>query len=454
MNYLNAIEILTNIEKKYDVMSVKLDGISIWPYLRCYLVDMLGYNKARKASFSNALYIIKNLFRYNPFSIRKKMDIWSYSGMITRKRVGDKYIHHVSGVLPEITNKVLYFENPEMTKPHLPLKSIPEKYIISNAWSIFLSRMMEYALRLRTIRIENEAIMDQINHDYKIQYNYKFRTRLLLGQKIATNILLFFGKKPKAVVMECPYNQMGYVWSFHNHDIPVIELQHGVLNDNHYAYNSIYYGGILAPDSICVYGDQEYEYLINRKTPFCKKVFKTGLFILESVDKFFKKDPFKDLRTKFKGFIVVAGQTDCEQELLKFIDSCASLTKQYMYFYVPRRSGDLESMETNVHILNNVNIYEYLKWCDIHCTVSSTTCLEAQYFSTPNIFIELNDTARNYYGQILTEDNGSFFCSNKNDFKQLIDYISMNQNKFKYKNLFAKDTTYRVKKVLENYNLY
>ncbi len=97
MNYIEANSTLREIEHHFDVMSVKYKGVSVWPYVRCYLVDKLGYQKARKPSASNVIFILKNLFAYNPFVINKQMDIWSYSGVITRKQIGDKYYHHVSG---------------------------------------------------------------------------------------------------------------------------------------------------------------------------------------------------------------------------------------------------------------------------------------------------------------------------------------------------------------------
>lgn len=452
MEYLKALETINMIENKYDVMSVRYNGISVWPYLRCYLIDQLGYQKARKASASNVFFILKNLFRYNPLVLMKKMDIWSYSGVITRKKIGNKFIHHASGVLTDITDKVLNLENPESSRPHYPKQDIPEKNIISNAWSIFLSRALEYILRIKNIKIENEDILKRINKDFNVQFDFRFRIRLLIGQKVATDILLL-GRKPKLVVMECPYDQMGYVWSFHNHQIPVIELQHGVLNENHYAYNSIYNGGVLAPDSICVYGENEYNFLKLKSNVFCKDIYKTGLYILEKANDYFKNDPFFEEREIYKGIIVVAGQTDCENELLSFIEDVSTITPEFLYIYIPRRKSNLISNKGNVRVLFDVNIYEYLKWGDIHCTVSSTTCLESQFFSTPNIFIELNNTAREYYGRILTEKNGSFYCSEKNDFRKKINYIFENKENFNYKELFTKGTSTLIKEVLKKYNI-
>lgn len=450
MEYLESVRLLKEVEKQFDVMSVKYKGVSVWPYVRCYLVDMLGYQKARKPTASNVFFILKNLFTYNPFVISKQMNIWSYSGVITRKKIGDKYYHHVSGAIPFITERVLNLENPESSRPHLKKKEIPEKYIISNAWSILLSRGLEYFLRLKRFSVENSKVFDDINNKYNIAFDYKFRIRLLYAQKLATDLLLKVGKKPKVVAMECPYDQMGYVWSFHEHCIPVVELQHGVLNDNHYAYNSIFHGGILAPDEICVYGDEEFNFLNSRKVPFCSKVTKTGLFILDKAEQYFDTDIFENERKTYKKIVVVAGQSDCEKDLLAFIEEASKKTPNVFYAYIPRRVCTLNCNSDNVKIFFNVNIYQYLKWCDIHCTVSSTTCLESQYFGKPNIFVELNNTAKLYYGNLLKEENGSFFANSAETFISVLNKCS-NKCNYIFLNLFTKGNVERLKEVFNKY---
>lgn len=81
---------------------------------------------------------------------------------------------------------------------------------------------------------------------------------------------------------------MGYVWSLHEHGIPVIELQHGVLNDKHYAYNSEYRSNELYPDTLCVFGDDEYNYMQSDGCYYCKDVRKTGLYYMELAKTAFK----------------------------------------------------------------------------------------------------------------------------------------------------------------------
>ena len=128
------------------------------------------------------------------------------------------------------------------------------------------------------------------------------------------------------MIIECPYTIMGYVWSLHKKAIPVIELQHGVLNDKHYAYNSLYTSPILYPDEICVFGEDEYQFLTGDDSHYCKKVYKTGLYFMELAQKSFTNDIFREYRVKYEHIILVAGQRGYEEAMADYIREAAKKT--------------------------------------------------------------------------------------------------------------------------------
>lgn len=143
---------------------------------------------------------------------------------------------------------------------------------------------------MEKIKIENECVLQRVLKEYKIQFDYIGALRVLDAQKKVFDVLLAVIHKPGKVIIECPYTIMGYVWSLHKKAIPVIELQHGVLNDKHYAYNSLYTSPILYPDEICVFGEDEYQFLTGDDSHYCKKVYKTGLYFMELAQKSFTND--------------------------------------------------------------------------------------------------------------------------------------------------------------------
>lgn len=111
--------------------------------------------------------------------------------------------------------------------------------------------------------------------------------------------------------------------------------------------------------------------------------------MLECADKYFNKDIFKDYRSSYSKIVVVAGETGLEEILSTFINKIATMMPEIMFLYLPRRSEPWMKFDSdNVKYCYGVNIYEYLKWCDVHCTITSTTCLEAHYFHRPTIFLD------------------------------------------------------------------
>jgi hypothetical protein len=297
--------------------------------------------------------------------------------------------------------------------------------------------------------IKNEKIIKDVLDKYGIMFNYKKHIRILYAQRLSTEVLLFLGHKPNVVFIEVPYTKMGYLWAFHKHNIPVVELQHGVLNSKHNAYNSLFNAEILAPDEICVYGEEEFKYLTEKTTPYSNKITKTGLFILEKSDVFFQKDIFKEYRGNYEEIVIVSGQTGYEKQLASFIDQVALRTPKNKFIYIPRRKTKIYFKAKNISLIFGVNIYEYLKWCDIHCTIFSTTCLEAHYFSKPNILFDYNNIASNYYRTNLDEVNGFYYINNVDEFIKAL--YAIRNNKLTYKELFADNHFKRMKDVISRY---
>ena len=52
MTYLEAVALLHDIESKYDVMSIKYKGVSVWSFLRLRLLDCVSVNTEIKMSKS------------------------------------------------------------------------------------------------------------------------------------------------------------------------------------------------------------------------------------------------------------------------------------------------------------------------------------------------------------------------------------------------------------------
>lgn len=451
MNYLEAIDAIKKIEDKYDVMSIKYKGVSVWPFLRVYICDSLAVNKQQKMSSSNVMLVLKTLFAYNPFVYFKGHDLWTFSSQNKRKQLGEKWIAPISGGLTDICPNALTIEWPNKNRLFLSKKNLNEKYIISASWLLLMGHAIEILRRPFKIQLEGEDIMKSILNELDLSFDYNYFVRYMIAQKKTMDICLAICKKPKVVFFECPCTCMGFIWSMHKHDIPIVEMQHGVLNSNHYAYNSKFRSDLLFPDEICVFGEIEYDYLTKENPVFCKNVTQTGSYILEKSVDFFSEDIFKEFRSKYKKIVVVAGQMVYENEMSDFVKEVAPAYSDVLFIYIPRHPDTKIDFEgkPNIVFRPNVNIYQYLMWCDIHMTISSTTCLECQFLKKPTIFYNKYELATQYYGNILEEINGAVYINGADELENAFNYIE--NTKFEYKNIFAHNHTEKLRKVVEKY---
>lgn len=449
MKYLNAVKLLRALEKDYDVMSVKYKGVSVWPYLRIYLFDTLTSNRAVGHDVSAIKLLLTSIFLYNPLRFFKRYCVWDYSSSTTRKKIGRLYEHHVSGYLHKSPYPVLTIEMQSPGIREVRKADIPETNIVSGSWSMVLTAVFDILSRPFSMKIEGEDVLKRIIARLNVAFNYKRRLSWLVAQKRATDFFLTVGYKPKLLMMECYYTQMGRIWSAHNHNIPVVELQHGVLNRNHYAYNPTYHSDLLYPDEICVYGEEEYKYFSEEEPQFADKITITGLYLLDRTISCFTKDVFEDVRKRYKRVIVVAGQKGGEEQLSSFVDDVAKRLPDVYFVYIPRHVIELSFISPNVSLRVGVNIYEYLKWCDIHLTISSTTGLEAHFYRKPVIFCDFNNVAKEYYGGIINEQNGAFYIHTQEELLSLLPRL--NPKGYYYRELFAHNSEKRMREVLDSY---
>lgn len=449
MTYLEAGELINDIEARYDVMSIRFKGVSVWPYLRLYLHDNISGHTEVKASASVVKLVLKSLFAYNPLRALRHYDLWLFTGCERRKRIGGKMIHRISGGISANTKSCLMIEKPHLQLGHYKRQEIEEKDIVSESWLLGLFHLTERILRLARTRIENEELMRRLLADNKLSFDYVSYVRKLNAKRLALISLLNLVRKPRLVLMECPYDAMGYIWACHQKGIRFLELQHGVAGKSHNAYNARCYEPQLQPDGICVFGSEEYRYFTQEEPQYAKSVYMTGLYMLEKADEFFVEDLFGKDREHYSKVFVVSGQNGFEERMAAFIGQVAQRHPEFLFAYIPRYPDtQLQFASDNVRVERNVNIYQYLKWADIHITMFSTTCLEAQYFKTPTIFYNDENRAVSYYGQLLKEENGAVYVNSEKEFESALDSIL--GKSFTYKEIYVHNHVERIEKVIKD----
>ena len=220
---------------------------------------------------------------------------------------------------------------------------------------------------------------------------------------------------------------MGYIKALKELNIPVIEMQHGVINSSHHAYN-LYrdFGNNLFPDYLLTYGPKELEvfrgsnYFINPT-----HVFPVGYYFLEATNKFANTSEYEQkLRQRYKMIVVFSLQDPFEAYTFEFLEKTAALNPGICYLLVPRNADktypEIEGKE-NMFIERNLNIYECLKIADFHATINSTCAIESLFFGVPNVLYDFKNWASDYYGEILNDPGHTAFISSPQEFVETLE---------------------------------
>lgn len=448
MEHIEAVKKVQEIEKKYPVCDIKYKNVCVWPYLRIYLVDSQSSTKRElKANKKTITTVLESLLYYGVSGLFKKYTFWTFTNVERRKLLRDKLVHRVCGAIGEIANdKTLFFEKPVPNYKPARKNEIIEKNIVGESLLLLLTNMLQKVIRSSFKKTTGTDVLDSILADYDFSFDYKERINHFVAQYTAMKILLRAVHKPYAVFLESPFSLMGYVLAFKETGIKTIELQHGVINSNHLGYNFPYKSKELFPDAICVYGDSEEFYLKHVQPNYCKEIFNTGYYYIDKANDVFSDDPFKDFRTLFNSIIVVSGQMP-ETDMFEFTKIAAQNNPESLFIYIPRFGLESDVELPNLVIKNNTNIYQNIKWCDVHVTMFSTTCIEAQYFNRPTIFYNINQLSAIYYGDILSEKNGCFFVNNIDEFSEAMNKVLV--GKFEYKHLFTENAIDNFKNLIE-----
>lgn len=427
---LNAFDFIKEIETVYDVASLKIKHMEIWPFLRnayyfayrnkydFYLDRKKGFDLVK---ISN---VLKNVF-YGFGNFFKKYDYIVFSNIGEKRLMNGKYVNKlVFFLISELgKEKVLLIENPA-GRVHYDLKSVSTNNVVSSNFFLLLS----YIPFLRKkYDVKNETILNDINVTYNLNVDFNVIISRFVFYVFLFKVI-FRIYKPKRIFITQYYSlfHQAAIYSFNKLGIDTIEFQHGVINDQHPAYNVFKkLDKLFFPKYVFVFGD-----LI--KSFFSKNnyfidydhVISVGNMYLDYINFDYVKSEetielFNSYRKRYKKIVVVSTQLTIENKLIKFLKKLASLDESILYMFVPRdvnKNYVDNNFQSNIIIIKNLNVYQIIKESDFHATVFSTCALEAPALGVPNILINIDGLAKKYYVDILTNSDITRFVDTEEDF--------------------------------------
>lgn len=461
---MDTIDFIKEIETTYDVGSIKVNGIQIWPFLRSkYLSLMENRNlniNIKNKNLTNPIKLIKNL-SYGLSNLYGKKEYLVFTDSMELRLKDGLYINKLLNDLYDFLGKdnTLVIENPYY-HAHYNICSLYMKKIIS--LDLFNILCSIYPFNFSS-EIENEEILKEINLKYGVNLEYKriinkFFSYCWVFDKIHRLV------KPKIIFISEYYSlpHQAAIYSARKLGIKTVEFQHGIINSKHAAYNVfIDLNKLHFPEYLLVFGDYT-KNIFNIDNFFIdgKHVFPIGNMYLTYINNSYTPSEetveiFNNFRTKYLKIVAISSQIGIEDKLIDFLIKSALISKSILYILIPRNfdKGYLHtSFPPNLIIIENLDVYKIIKEADFHATVNSTCAIEAPALGVPNILININNLSKKYYSKILTNAKVTKFVDTPEEFVKLIQTWKPNSKdeiKQLHEGFYAKNHKESLKKALD-----
>lgn len=390
---------LNEIEKNVEVGRITHKGVSIWPVLKSYLIGIVGeHNIIKEANLPYLIIFLKNL-PGDLLSLRNmgRSKYWVFSTSQTRFHINEDSFDRVITGLLKYLNGYLLLENP-IPKGRTEAKKLQKgEYYVGMSW-IYLIQFIIFKFS-KSPKIENLDLLESyLKKDIsKIEYIYH---RIQAGKKLYN--ILFKLYKPKAIFVVCYYSNFELILAAKKNSIPVIELQHGLVTDNHRAYHFEEKQPInMLPDYFLSYGKYASDIVIKGNLFERARVLDYGYTFIEEVrERLSISHDLQVIKNAFRKTICITGQLETtDVPLLKVISSISQKFPDICFIFKPRHYSERSAFASTANFvrIGHLNTYELLKYCDYHLTVYSTCALEALALGIPTISLDI----KGYYSKFL-----------------------------------------------------
>lgn len=413
---------LKEIEKKTDVDSIKYKGLSVWPVLRYYFCVTGTANKIPKESKKG---IFVHLIRTTFFGFKnyfKKHDYLlitsSSNRILIKNKYTDKFIDEIAG---NLSNSWI-LEQPikgRFMKSNLPSNTISSKYPLAILTWLISRCIIRF-------KVENEKAIKEVLKELDITVDYKILCKTYYAQY---RVMLFLAKwhKFKAVYIVVHYTNMGYIKALRELEIPVIEVQHGLISRNHCAYN-IYTPTDLKcyPNYLLTFGKKELSTFQNDNLFISReKVIAVGHLYIDHIASNYEGDKkLKKIQKNFRKTIAVSSQNHpTEPKLIEFIKTVAELDESILFVFVPRtysKNTDDYNFPKNIILTEWLDVYQVIWHSDIHSTVFSTCALEAPSIGVKNVLINIENMSKHIFDDILNDKTVTRYSADPLDYLHMV----------------------------------
>lgn len=447
---------LIKLDSELGQYSILYNDIDVSYLIRNEIVSKLRSkeNKGNKSIIINRQVIkrfVKSILRTFR-NIFGDADYWVFSNAERRKLIGDIYYDRVGSIVSELNSATIFIENPVVVDHKKQVKD----RIFSDSF-FYLISYLYVKMFFDKRNIKNLDVIKEFENFYGIKIDYLDKIQRFIGQYKTMNFFLKF-KKPKISFFVYPDGYCGYIYALKKNNIPVVELQHGIIYPSHPSYNC-YLPQIfkkLKPDYIFTYGNKDLEVLkANRFLENGNNYYAVGSYMLwlyknKNIPNSLYLEEILSRISSYNKIILVSCTANDFNKIIDYIKEVLQQISDCHFLVLPRL--DLPKnyiVDKGMTVLDpgRTNVYELIKLCDIHVTISSTTALEALFFDKRSIILE-NELGSSFFRTNYPDLNSLEYAQNEDSFIQLLTTDSKTLNTDSICNYFENNTMDNFKRIL------
>jgi len=395
MNLLSKIE-----NENINLSKIKLKGEEIWVFLRVkYYFSFLGkkqnWKPNKQGNIKKKLHYLSTMF-YGFNNWFRNYNYIIFSDSSQRKLIDGKYQDKLTEYIWEkLDGNTLFIELPNIH--HKNIDTVKSNNIVSRIPIVALINLLKFFLP----KYKHREI-DDVEDKYNLKNNYtKWLQEFFAG--ITVYKILFGIYKPKAIVVTNYYYNIDVIISAKKQGIKVIETQHGVIGNSHFAFNiNQSYSGDYFPDTMLLFGNDD-KAIIDKKG-LVGKSYSVGHYYIDYINNGFNKTKkWIDLLSRYKKSIAVSLQLESGKLILDFIKTVALQKKDFVFLIAVRQDFQreiLDQIPENILFPSDLDCYQIIKHCDFHSSIYSTCVQESLALGKINILIDLDNIAKKYYSHL------------------------------------------------------
>jgi len=247
-------EVIWELEKKYNLLDLEIDGVWIWQFLRITIYYELGqeigliekphtYFSSSKQKYRKYFSLAKSSLLHNPFLRLQKVDAYVFEHERHTKVDGEKVDIYTIDIKEKIKKEGCSYEvvEPPYLGSHYKTKNRDTSH---SDFLLILIELFKKCIRVKFQTKDIEFISkleNEINGRLQVEYNLKRLFSLGIKKfKAQYNIYstLFSIKKIKSIYTVVAYGEKGgMIWAAKILGIKVYEIQHGVYSRYHLGYS-------------------------------------------------------------------------------------------------------------------------------------------------------------------------------------------------------------------------